>query len=296
MSNCGESFKKNIVNSGMGKLYIVSTPIGNLDDMTFRAIETLKSVDLIAAEDTRHTRELLNHFGIDTKLTSYHEHNKYDKADEIIEMLKAGDDVAIVTDAGTPIVSDPGDELVKKAISQNIEVTAIPGCCAAINALVLSGLNSKSFVFVGFLNDDNKKLKEQLASLKDETKTMIFYLSPHDVIKDLRILIDTFGEMRFASISREMTKIHEETIRGTLKELLSDFENRDIRGEFVLVVEGIDKSVIKEREIRQWLKLSVKEHYDKYIAEGLDDKDALKRVAKDRNVDKREIYRELKIK
>ena len=284
------------MNSGMGKLYIVSTPIGNLEDMTFRAIETLKAVDLIAAEDTRHTRELLNHFNIETKLTSYHEHNKYDKADEIIKKIKEGLNVAIVTDAGTPIVSDPGDELVKKAIAENIEVTAVPGCCAAINALVLSGLNSKSFVFVGFLADDNKKLKEQLDELKNETRTMIFYISPHDVIKNLKLLIDTFGEMRLASISREMTKIHEETVRGTLKELLTNFESRDIKGEFVLVVDGIDKNIIKELETEKWLKLSVKEHYDKYIAEGLDDKDALKRVAKDRNVDKREIYRELKIK
>ena len=296
MPDSSENFKKYLVNNKIGKLYIVSTPIGNLGDMTFRAIETLKAVDLIAAEDTRHTRELLNHFNIDTKLTSYHEHNKYDKAEDIIGKILEGNDVAIVTDAGTPIVSDPGDELVKNAILKNIEVTAVPGCCAAINALVISGLSSKSFVFVGFLSDDNKTLKEQLGELRNETRTMIFYISPHDVLKNLKLLIDVFGEDRIASISREMTKIHEETIRGTLKDILSNFESRDIKGEFVLVVAGIDKNVIKDIETKRWLELTVKEHYDKYISEGLNDKDALKKVAKDRNVDKREIYRELKIK
>ena len=173
----------------LGKLYIVSTPIGNLQDMTFRAIEVLKSVDLVAAEDTRRTRELLNHFDIDTKITSYHEHNKYDKAKSIIDMIKEGTDVAVVTDAGTPIVSDPGSVLVKLAIEENIEITAIPGCSAVINALVLSGLDSDSFVFVGFLNDDNKKRKEQLKELEFETRTMVFYISPHDIMKDLKQLI-----------------------------------------------------------------------------------------------------------
>ena len=195
-----------------GKLYIVATPIGNLKDITFRAIEVLKEVDIIASEDTRHTRELLNHFDIKTPTTSYHEHNKYDKAKEIIEKILSGASVAIVSDAGTPIISDPGDELVRLAIENNIEVQAVPGACAGINALVVSGLSASSFVFVGFLSDDNKKRKKQIDNLKCEMRTMIFYISPHNIKKDLKLLIDVFGDERLASISREMTKIHEETI------------------------------------------------------------------------------------
>lgn len=280
----------------VGKLYIVSTPIGNMQDMTFRAIEVLKSVDLVAAEDTRRTRELLNHFDIDTKITSYHEHNKYDKAKDIVDMIKEGKDVAVVTDAGTPIVSDPGSVLVKFAVEENIEIIAVPGCCAAINALVLSGLDSDSFVFVGFLKDDNKKRKEQLENLKSETRTMVFYISPHDILKDLKQLIEVFGEERNASLSREMTKVHEETVRGTLKEIHKVFESRDIKGEFVLVVSGMDKDLLKSSEVEKWMSISVEEHYQKYIDEGMSDKDAMKKVASDRNVDKREIYKELKVK
>ena len=284
------------MNKSIGKLYIVSTPIGNLKDITFRAVETLKMVDLIAAEDTRRTRELLNHFDINTNLTSYHEHNKYDKANEIIEEIKNGADVAVVTDAGTPIISDPGNELVKKAISENIEVTAVPGACAAVNALVLSGLDAKSFVFIGFLSEDKRKQREQLDEIQNETRTMIFYISPHNIIDDLTSLINVLGNERLASISREMTKVYEETLRGTLSELLENLKNRNIKGEFVLVVNGIDKNLAKELEISKWLEISVKEHYDRYIAEGLSDKDAIKKVAKDRGVDKRDIYRELKVK
>ena len=279
-----------------GKLYIVSTPIGNLKDMTFRAIEVLKSVDLVAAEDTRRTRELLNHFEVGTKITSYHEHNKFDKAKNIIDMIKEGTDVAVVTDAGTPIVSDPGNVLVKFAIEENIEITAVPGCSAVINAIVLSGLDSDSFVFVGFLKDDNKKRKEQLKELEFEIRTMVFYISPHDLLKDLKQLMEVFGEERKASLSREMTKVHEETVRGTLKEIYGIFESRDIKGEFVLSVAGLDKTVLKTSEIEKWLSISVEKHYQKYIDEGLSDKDALKKVASDRNVDKREIYKHLKVK
>lgn len=279
-----------------GKLYIVSTPIGNLSDITFRAIEVLKSVDLIAAEDTRHTRELLNHFEINTKLTSYHEHNKYEKSDIILSELNSGKSVAIVSDAGTPIISDPGDELVRKAIDEEIDITAVPGSCAVINALVLSGLNAKSFVFVGFISDINKKRKEQSGEIKQETRTMIFYISPHNLLKDLKFLIEVLGEDRKASLSREMTKIHEETKRGTLKNIYDEYSKREIKGEFVLVVDGIDKAVIKEETANSWINISIKDHYDKYISEGLSDKEAIKKVALDRNVDKRQIYKELKVK
>lgn len=279
-----------------GKLYIVSTPIGNLKDITFRAIDTLNEVDLIAAEDTRRTRELLNHFGISKDITSYHEHNKFDKTSGIIEKLNNGLNVAIVTDAGTPIISDPGDVLVREAIANDITITAVPGCCAAINALVVSGLDSKSFVFVGFLSEDNKKRRDQLSELKLETKTMVFYISPHDILKDINYLIEAFGEERMASISREMTKIHEEIIRGTLKAIYDEYSKRDIKGEFVLVVSGIDKNLKKENETSKWLDLSVKDHYDMYIDKGMSDKEAMKQVALDRDVDKREIYKILKVK
>ena len=284
------------MNNSIGKLYIVSTPIGNLQDITFRAVETLKMVDLIAAEDTRRTRELLNYFEINTNLTSYHEHNKYDKAYEIIEIIKNGANVAVVTDAGTPIISDPGNELVKQAVKENIEVTAVPGACAAVNALVLSGLDAKSFVFIGFLFDDKRKQREQLDEIQNETRTMVFYVSPHNIVSDLKSLISVLGKDRLASISREMTKVYEETLRGTLSELLDILENRTIKGEFVLVVSGINKNLLKELEINKWLEISVKEHFDRYIAEGLSDKEAIKKVAKDRGVDKRVIYKELKVK
>ena len=284
------------MNNSIGKLYIVSTPIGNLQDITFRAVETLKMVDLIAAEDTRRTRELLNYFEINTNLTSYHEHNKYDKAYEIIEKIKNGANVAVVTDAGTPIISDPGNELVKQAVKENIEVTAVPGACAAVNALVLSGLDAKSFVFIGFLSDDKRKQREQLDEIQNETRTMVFYVSPHNIVSDLKSLISVLGKDRLASISREMTKVYEETLRGTLSELLDILENRTIKGEFVLVVSGINKNLLKELEINKWLEISVKEHFDRYIAEGLSDKEAIKKVAKDRGVDKRVIYKELKVK
>ncbi|MBP3200972.1 MAG: 16S rRNA (cytidine(1402)-2'-O)-methyltransferase [Lachnospiraceae bacterium] len=279
-----------------GKIYIVSTPIGNLKDITFRAIEVLKEVDIIAAEDTRRTRELLNHFDIKTKVTSYHEHSSYEKAEEIINKIKDNANVAIVTDAGTPLISDPGNRLVKLAIENNIEVIAVPGACAGINALVVSGLDASSFVFVGFLSDNKKIREQQLDSLKLEMRTMIFYVSPHNLLKDLKLLSDAFGKERLASISREMTKVYEETIRGSLNYILNYFNSKEIRGEFVLIVSGINKEKVKESEKKAWQDLSIKEHYDKYLLDGLTDKEAIKKVAKDRDIDRREVYKELKVK
>ena len=284
------------INIGYGKLYIVSTPIGNLKDITFRAIEVLKEVDIIAAEDTRHTRELLNHFDIKTKVTSYHEHSSYEKADAIIKKIIDGANVAIVTDAGTPVISDPGNELVKLAIKENIEVLAVPGACAGINALVVSGLDASCFVFVGFLSDNKKIRLSQLNSLSLEVRTMIFYISPHNLLKDLKLLIDIFGEERLASISREMTKVHEETVRGNLKDIYEYFSLKEIRGEFVLIVSGADKKNILQKEVEAWQNMSIKEHFDKYVTEGFTDKDAIKKVAKDRDIDRREVYKELKVK
>ena len=279
-----------------GKLYIVATPIGNLKDITFRAIEVLKEVDIIASEDTRHTRELLNHFDIKTPTTSYHEHNKYDKAKEIIEKILNGANVAIVSDAGMPLISDPGDELVRLAIENNIEVQAVPGACAGINALVVSGLSTSSFVFVGFLLDDNKKKKKQIDNLISETRTMIFYISPHNIKKDLKLLIDVFGDERKASISREMTKVHEETIRGTLKSIYNHFNENEVRGEFVLIVNGTDEEKITNAKREKWKEISVEEHFLMYQNEGFTDKEAMKKVAEDRGVDKKEIYKILKVK
>ena len=279
-----------------GKLYIVATPIGNLKDMSFRAIEVLKEVDIIAAEDTRHTRELLNHFDINTVTTSYHEHNKYDKAKEIIEKILNGATVAIVSDAGTPIISDPGDELVRLAIENNIEVQAVPGACAGINALVISGLPSRSFVFVGFLSDNNKKRKKQIDNLKCEMRTMIFYISPHNIIKDLKLLIEVFGDDRLASISREMTKVHEETIRGSLKSIYNHFNENDARGEFVLIVKGQDEDEFENEQSERWQEISVEDHFIMYQKEGFTDKEAMKKVACDRGVDKKDIYKILKVK
>lgn len=279
-----------------GKLYIVATPIGNLQDITFRAISTLKEVDIIACEDTRHTKELLNHFDIKTKLISYHKYNEYNKLDEIIKFLMEGKDVAIVTDAGTPIISDPGNVLVRQCINIGIIVTAIPGACAAINALVMSGMDARSFIFIGFLSDNNKVRKEQLSNLINDTRTMVFYISPHSFLKDIDSLMDVFGMNRIASVSREMTKIHEENIRASLKEIKEHFINTEIRGEFVLVVEGKDKAELLEEMKKKWLSISLDEHVKVYTDNGFSEKDAIKKVASDRCVDKREIYKALKVK
>lgn len=277
-----------------GKLYIVSTSIGNLSDITYRAIETLKSVDLIAAEDTRHTRELLNHFDIKTKTTSLNEHTDEKKIDSLIKDLKEGKDIALVSDAGTPIISDPGAKLTRKVIANDIELTAVPGACAAINALVMSGIDAKAFTFIGFLPEDNKHRKELLSKYRNETNTMIFYISSHNLKKDLKSLIETFGEERLASLSREMTKIHEENVRDSLSYISKHFDNKDIKGEFVLVVEGLDKNILKESTIKDWLSISIDEHMKVYIDAGLDEKEAMKKVAKDRNIKKNDVYKLLK--
>lgn len=285
-----------ISNDIYGKLYIVSTPIGNLQDMTYRAVETLKNVDIIAAEDTRHTKELLNHFEIKTSIISCHEHNEYEKSKDLINEIKNGKNIAIVTDAGTPIVSDPGSELVKEAINEGIIVTAVPGACAAINALVMSGLSAKSFTFIGFIPEDKKKREKIFKRLKDETNTMIFYISPHNLLSDISILIGKFGEDRLASISREMTKIHEENVRGTLLDIKKYFEAKTIKGEFVLVVSGRDEEELECERKDKWLSMSIESHMNYYINKGFNEKDAMKKVALDRGIDKRDIYKRLKVK
>ena len=285
------------MNDDFGKLYVVSTPIGNLDDITFRALSTLKSVDLIAAEDTRHTRELLNHFDIKTSTTSFNEHTDIEKAHDLVAKLKDGMNIALVTDAGTPIISDPGVRLTKLAIDEGVEVLPIPGACAAICALVSSGIDLKvGFLFVGFIPEDTKNRKKLMENLKDETRVMIYYISSHNLKKDLKLLADTFGEDRYASLSRELTKKYEETIRGKLIDICKSEEEREPRGEYVIVVDGIDKRVLRDRDINRWMDVSIEDHLKIYIDKGFDEKEAMKKVAKDRDLKKNDIYKMLKVR
>lgn len=272
-----------------GKLYLVATPIGNLQDMSYRAINTLKEVGLIAAEDTRHTKKLLNYFDIQTKMTSYHEHNKIEKSNVLIEKLKEGLDIALVTDAGTPGISDPGEELVKKCIEEEIKVTSIPGPVAGINALIISGISTRRFVFEGFLSTDKKDRNYTLEKLSDEHRSIILYEAPHRLKKTLEILLKHIGDRKIAII-RELTKKFEEVYNTTLSDAIDYYDNNEPRGEYVLVIEGRSIQSIIEEEIKQWDTISIENHVDKYINKGLNKKDAMKQVAKDRGVSKREIY------
>ena len=277
-----------------GKIYLVATPIGNLSDMSVRAIDTLKNVDIIACEDTRNTIRLLNHFDIKAPLTSYHEYNKIDKAYELCEKVKAGKDIAFVSDAGMPAISDPGYELVDIAYKEGLCVTVIPGASAVVSALAISGISSRRFSFEGFLPSDKNEKKQILTELSDESRTIILYEAPHRLIKTLKEIFEYLGDRR-VSIVRELTKLHEEVIRGNLGKIIADYESCDIavKGENVLVIEG--KSLLEKRSERQksFEEISIKEHFDKYISEGLDKKEAMKAVAKDRGIQKREVYKEL---
>lgn len=284
------------MNEDVGKLYIVATPIGNLQDITFRAVDTLKNVDTIVAEDTRNTRELLNHFEIKTKLISFNEYATDNKTKLIIDKILNGNDVALVSDAGTPLISDPGIKLTKAAVENDIEIVSIPGACAAINALVVSGLRTNSFKFIGFLPEENKKRKEILKDITDEKATMIFYISLHNLKDDIADLMKIFGGERKATLSREMTKKYEENIRGSIDYIYSYVTNNNLRGEFVLVVNGIDKKDLKNKTIEKWNEMTVLEHYNMYISEGMAEKDALKKVANDRLMDKSEVYKIIKVK
>ena len=276
-----------------GKLYLCATPIGNLEDITFRAIKVLESVDLIAAEDTRHTRKLLNHYEIKAKLTSYHEHNKYEKADELVQKMLAGENIALVTDAGTPGISDPGEELVKKCYEAGIEVTSLPGASAVVVALSMCGLSSRRFVFEGFLPADKKERKEALARLEKETRTIVLYEAPHHVLATLRELEKLLGERRIR-ILRELTKIHESVLAFSLPEAVRYFEESEPKGEMVLVIEGKDPEEILEESRKEWDGISMQEHVQQYLSQGLSEKDAMKQVAKDRGISKRDVYDEVK--
>ena len=269
-----------------GKLYLVATPIGNLEDITIRALNVLKEVDLIAAEDTRHTLGLLNHFEISKPLISYYKQNEKIKSEILIEKLHSGKNIAIVSDAGTPGISDPGEEIVKCAIENNIEIVPIPGACALINALIASGFPTKEFCFIGFLSKKKKEKREKLTELKNETKTIILYEAPHRLSDTLKDILEELGDRNIV-IARELTKIHEEFIRGTISQVLEKGINN--KGEFVILIEGSNVSK-KELEILNLNEKTLEEHYKFYEEKGLDKKEIIKQIAKDRKVSKNEIY------
>ena len=275
-----------------GTLYLCATPIGNLEDITYRVLRTLKEVDLIAAEDTRNSIKLLNHFGITTPMTSYHEFNKIDKGRTLISKLLEGQNIALITDAGTPAISDPGEELVKMAHEAGITVTSLPGACACITALTMSGLPTRRFAFEAFLPSDKKERKEILYTLKNETRTIILYEAPHRLIKTVEELLEALGNRR-CTICRELTKKHETVFLTTLEKALSFYNENEPKGECVILIEGRSFSELKEESRAEWQKLSIEEHVNMYIEQGMDKKEAMKAAAKDRGVSKQEIYREL---
>ena len=275
-----------------GKLYLCATPIGNLEDMTYRVVRTLKEVDLIGAEDTRNSIKLLNHFEIETPMQSYHEFNKYDKAKELVQMLLDGKNIALITDAGTPGISDPGEELVKECLENGIEVTSLPGASACVTALSMSGLSTQRFCFEAFLPKDKKRLKNVLKELQNETRTIIIYEAPHRLAKTLKVLEEALGNRR-VSINRELTKKYEESFLTTLKEAREKYEAEEPRGEFVLVIEGKSFDDVEQEEQQKWEEMSLEDHMKIYLEQGLDKKTAMKKVAKDRGVAKRDIYNQL---
>jgi len=275
-----------------GKLFLCATPIGNLEDITLRVIRTLKEVDLIAAEDTRHSIKLLNHFEIKTPMTSYHEHNKIEKARFLVEQMKAGITIALITDAGTPGISDPGEELVKQAFEAGIEVTSLPGACAAITALTLSGLSTTRFCFEAFLPTDKKKRQQILEELKEDTRTLIIYEAPHRLCKTLKELRAVLGN-RTVTIIKELTKIHETIFQTTLMEAVDFYETKEPRGEYVLVLKGRSLEEIATENQLKWDSLTLEEHMKLYQDRGYDKKEAMKAVAKDRGISKRDVYQML---
>ena len=276
----------------IGTLYLCATPIGNLKDITDRVRETLGSVDLIAAEDTRNSMKLMTHFDIHVPMTSYHEFNKFEKAEDLVNTLLSGKNVALITDAGTPAISDPGEVLVQKCVEAGVPVTSLPGPSAVITALTLSGLSTGRFSFEGFLSREKKERREILSEIKDERRTIILYESPHHLCATLKDLLETLGDRKIA-LCRELTKKHEEIVRISLSEAVSYYEVNEPRGEFVLVIEGKSRDEINEERTRRFDEITVKEHVEMYEYRGLDRKDAMKAAAKDRGVQKRDIYQEL---
>ena len=274
-------------------LYICGTPIGNLEDMTYRVVRVLSEVDLIAAEDTRQSVKLLNHFDIKTPLTSYYEHNKDVKGPQLIKLLQEGKDIALVTDTGMPGISDPGEDLIKLCYENNVPVTVVPGPTAVVTALVLSGLNSRSYIFEGFLPRNKKQRAEVLERLVDESRTTVFYEAPHHLVDTLDSIYKTVGDRNIA-VARELTKKHETVNRGAVGEVLEYFKENEPKGEFVLVLEGKDKEKIKEDKIASFEEMTIEEHFNMYIEQGMSEKDAMKQVAKDRGIGKRDVYAYIK--
>ncbi|MCM1190200.1 MAG: 16S rRNA (cytidine(1402)-2'-O)-methyltransferase [bacterium] len=275
-----------------GTLYLCATPIGNLQDMTPRAVETLRAVDLIAAEDTRNSIRLLNHFDIHTPMTSYHEYNKIEKARQLVGQLQTGMDIALITDAGTPAISDPGEVLVRMCQENDISVTSLPGAAACITALTLSGLSTRRFCFEGFLPADKKEKKQILEELSEESRTMILYEAPHHLTRTLEELYGALGQRKI-TLCRELTKKFETVMPTTLEEALEYYRDEEPRGEYVLVIEGKSREEKRREEIASWESMTVAEHMALYEGQGMDRKTAMKQVAKDRGVGKREIYASL---
>ena len=276
-----------------GTLYLCATPIGNLEDITYRVLRTLKEVDLIAAEDTRNSIRLLNHFEIKTPMTSYHEYNKIEKAYQLVAKMREGKNIALITDAGTPGISDPGEDIVRICYEEGIPVTSLPGAAACITALTMSGLPTRRFAFEAFLPKDKKEHQAVLEELKTETRTIIIYEAPHHLVRTLQELSDALGGDRRLTICRELTKRHEEKLQMTLADSLSYYEVNEPRGEYVLIIAGRSREEMKKEEQAGWEALSLEEHMAHYESQGIDRKEAMKCVAKDRGVSKRDIYQAL---
>ena len=275
-----------------GKLYLCATPIGNLEDITFRVLRTLKEVDLIAAEDTRNSIKLLNHFEIKTPMTSYHEYNKIEKGHKLVQMLLEGKNLALITDAGTPGISDPGEELVQMCYEAGVPVTSLPGAAACITALTLSGLSTRRFAFEAFLPSDKKERQQVLEELKNDTRTVICYEAPHRLVKTLKELLEALGNRRI-TICRELTKKHETAWQTHIAEACEYYQENVPKGECVLVIEGRSREELKAEEQEQWEQMPLEAHMEHYESQGMDHKSAMKQVAKDRGVSKRDIYRML---
>lgn len=277
-----------------GKLYLCATPIGNLEDITYRVLKTLREVDLIGAEDTRHSIHLMNHFEIKTPMTSYHEYNKVEKAKILVEQMKEGKNIAIITDAGTPGISDPGEEIVRQCYEAGIEVTSIPCPAACITALTMSGLNTRRFAFEAFLPTEKKERQRILEELKNETRTIVLYEAPHHLIRTLKELQKILGD-REMTLCKELTKIYERAEKSTIEKLIEKYEETEIKGEYVLVIQGRSFEEIKKEEQEVYLQISIEEHMQKYLSRGMDKKEAMKQVAKDRGISKREVYAQVNI-
>lgn len=275
-----------------GTLYLCATPIGNLEDMTFRVIRTLKEVDMIAAEDTRNSIKLLNHFEIKTPMTSYHEYNKIEKGHKLVQMLLEGKNLALITDAGTPGISDPGEELVQMCYEAGVPVTSLPGAAACITALTLSGLSTRRFVFEAFLPSDKKERQQVLEELKNDTRTVICYEAPHRLVKTLKELLEALGDRRI-TICRELTKKHETVFATKIEDALAYYDVQEPKGECVMVIEGKSREEIRSEEKARWEEMSMEEHMELYLGQGMDKKSAMKQVAKDRGIGKRDVYQAL---